>query len=37
MEIRDLIKKDTDILDREQRELDNIIKKYLKLNKITNG
>ncbi|WP_053037123.1 hypothetical protein [Staphylococcus haemolyticus] len=36
-EIRDLIKKDTYILDKEQEQLDNIIKKYLKVNKITNS
>ncbi len=36
-EIRGLIKEDTDILDKEQEQLDSIIKKHLKLNKITNG
>ncbi|HIH8111527.1 hypothetical protein [Mammaliicoccus sciuri] len=35
-EIRGLIKEDTDILDKEQEQLDSIIKKHLKLNKITN-
>ncbi|MGI2244273.1 MULTISPECIES: hypothetical protein [unclassified Staphylococcus] len=32
-EIRGLIKEDTDILDKEQEQLDSIIKKHLKLNK----
>ena len=36
-EIRRLIKEDTDIIDKEQEQLDSIIKKHLKLNKITNG
>lgn len=35
-EIIDLIKEDTDILDKEQEQLDSIIKKHLKLNKFTN-
>lgn len=32
-----LIKEDTDILDEEQQQLDNIIQKHLKLTKFPNG
>ena len=37
IEIIDLIKEDTGILDKEQQQLDNIIQKHLKLTKFPNG
>ncbi|PUZ21329.1 hypothetical protein BUY00_04825 [Staphylococcus chromogenes] len=37
IEIIDLIKEDTGILDKEQQQIDNIIQKHLKLTKFPNG